>query len=221
MENILTCTKRYRGERALPLDCNGRSRPRTIQAADGFAWTITPRLPKEMKSHRKGTSPQVVPWKAATPDAEAKRIVTTIEQLHERGYRYREIAALFRSERTSAPTLVDALRERGIPFRCAGRTGLFLQSEIQVLARTYAWLYGREWQREMRGESEEVDLDDLVTEYKQVFPGASRFRTLRAYFEGGKAVIEAADRPANLVGDSYRLFSRLGMVELNPDDVND
>src|SRR5262245_34243749 len=117
-----------------------------------------------MKPCRPAGGPETHAWAAETPEAEARVIAETIEKLHERGYRYKDIAILFRSTRTSAPPLLAELKERDIPVRCAGRTGLFLQPEATVLGQTYAWLLDSEWKSERFGTSEPVKLDDLVKE---------------------------------------------------------
>jgi hypothetical protein len=199
--NILDFHRRYRNSMRITLDRNRRSRPGIIKAAGAFASTIAPRLEKTMQAHRPRGGPEVVRWVAETPQDEAERIAETIAALHAGGFRYRDVAVLYRSLRTSAPPLVQALRARGIPLTCAGRAGLFLQPEIRVLARTYAWICDREWQDEKYGESSPVEIEDLVREYREAFPGASRFRNLSAYLEGWKAAADDARRPVNLVGD--------------------
>jgi DNA helicase-2/ATP-dependent DNA helicase PcrA len=217
VENILTFRDRYPKVRTIPLDRNRRSRPKIIETAGRFAETIQPRLPKTMTLHRPAAGPEVVLWSAATDVDEAERVAQAIQDLHARGFRYRDIAVLFRSVRTSAPPLVRVLRDRGIPFRCAGRTGLFLQPEIQTLARTYAWISDREWGISNWSGSEPVDLGELVDSYHQAFPGAASFRGLKAYLEAWKAATSGKDRPVNLVGDYYRLLYHLGVAEMNPD----
>src|SRR5205823_7807180 len=100
---------------------------------------------------------------------EAVLIADTIQALVKRCYRYRDIAILLRSVRTSSPQIIEVLRERDIPFRCAGRTGLFLQPEAQVLGKTYAWLADNQWKAEKYSYSQSVLLDDLLDGYKTVF----------------------------------------------------
>ena len=59
--------------------------------------TIPNRLPKEMKSLRSGGPNEVIPWSALTDETEAETIAETIQRLKELGYRYRDIAVLYRS----------------------------------------------------------------------------------------------------------------------------
>jgi DNA helicase-2/ATP-dependent DNA helicase PcrA len=169
VSNMLTFADRYSGVTPLTLSVNRRSRPTIIKTANEFAKTIKPRLSKAMKEYRKPGTLELHSWAAGTDEEEADVIAATIERLHKQGYRYKDIAILYRSVRTSSPPLLKILKKKGIPFRCAGRTGLFLQPEAQVLGKTYAWLAGRDWKEERYGQSNPVDSDDLLSEYRKVW----------------------------------------------------
>ena len=84
---------------------------------------------------------------------------------------------MYRSVRTSSPPLIEELKERDIPFRCAGRTGLFLQPEASVLGKLYAFLSGNEWKNERYGESQSVDLDELDREFADSFADGNKSLT--------------------------------------------
>lgn len=143
VSNMQEFTKRYKPTTSLLLSANRRSRPKIIDTANTFAKSISPRLPKKMKPHRDAGGPEVHCWAAETVPEEAEVIADTIKKLRKRGYRYKDIAILFRSVRTSSPPLIEVFEENDIPFRCAGRTGLFLQPEASVLGKAYAWLSER------------------------------------------------------------------------------
>lgn len=98
-----------------------------------------------MIPYRATKEPEVSFWTAETPDAEAKTIAKTIKRLISKGHKPRNIAILLRSVRTSSPPIIEALKDAGIPYRCAGRTGLFLQEDAQILGKTYAWLIDQNW----------------------------------------------------------------------------
>ena len=119
VSNMLEFTKRYKLATSLPLSTNRRSRPKIIATANAFAESIKPRLPKKMKPHRPASSPEVHCWAAETVPDEAEVIADTIEKLRKKGYRYKDIAILFRSVRISSPSLIEVFQERGVPFRCA------------------------------------------------------------------------------------------------------
>ncbi len=78
---------------------------------------------------------------------------------------------LFRSVRTSAPPLIEALREREIPYTCGGRTGLFQQPEVALFGEIFAWFVDGDWRDERFGETRKADLDRIVAGLERLFPG--------------------------------------------------
>jgi DNA helicase-2/ATP-dependent DNA helicase PcrA len=219
VSNMLGFTKRYKPTTTLPLSTNRRSRPKIIANANAFAESISPRLPKKMERHRPASGPEVHFWAAETVPEEAEVIADTIERLLKKGYRYKDIAILFRSVRTSSPPLIEVFKGRGIPFRCAGRTGLFLQPEACVLGKTFAWLSDNDWKNDRFGQSQPVDLDGLLTEFQDVFNRGGKIAGLRQYLNGWKAEVTDATEPANLVRDLYGLLNLLGVQKLDLDDA--
>ena len=199
VSNMLNFTERYTDVTTLPLSVNRRSRPSIISSANEFAQTIDPRLTKKMEPYRSPADLETYCWSAETSVQEAETIADTIERLHEQGYRYRDIAILYRSVRTSSPPLVDILKDRDIPFRCAGRTGLFLQSEAAVLGQTYAWLCDNEWKHERFGESQPVDLDPLVSDFESVFANGATITDLKQYLDDWKKMVKDKSATVNLV----------------------
>lgn len=217
VENILTFRKRYKKADSRPLTTNRRSRPRIIATANGFSASIHPRLPKKMKEYRPSSrGPEVQCWSAATPEDEAEVISNTITSLVKYGFRLRDIGILLRSVRTSSPPIIGALQERNIPFRCAGRTGLFLQSEVRILGQTYAWLSDNMWKHQKYGDQEEVHLKDLLQGFQKHFRvSPNRFPRLKTYLEKWYAAAHNQKDPANLVGDYYRLLKLLRVDRLD------
>lgn len=216
--NILTFVRRYDGATTAVLDTNRRSRPAILAAANRFAGSISPRLPKTMAPHRPAAPVEVVPWKEETPEDEANRIAESVERLAAEGFAYRDVAVLFRSVRTSGPPLIAALESRNIPFACAGRTGLFLQPEPALFAQIHVWFTDGDWKDERFGETRKVDLDAVVRDLDRHFGGGEPIRGLKKYLEDWKRDRLAGNRPVSLVGDFYRLLQRLGVERIDPDD---
>lgn len=167
--NILTFAKRRKAD-TVRLETNRRSRPRIVATANAFARSIPNRLPKAMKPTRAGAKAEVIPWSAADAEDEASQIAVTIARLHKLGHRYQDIAVLFRSVRTSAMPLVDALEDRQIPYTCGGRTGLFMQPEMSLFAEIFAWFVDADWKDERFGEKRKADLDYIVTGLSRYLP---------------------------------------------------
>lgn len=221
VSNMQTFAKRYRGVTSLTLSVNRRSRPTIISTANRFAKTISPRLTKAMKRYRQAGSLEIHAWAAETNEREAAVIASTIERLHKRGYRYKDIAILYRSVRTSSPPLLTALKEKGIPFRCAGRTGLFLQPEAQVLGKTYAWLAERDWREHRYGYSSSITLDALVAEYQRVFAKGKPIPELKEYLSDWRSMVRDNTQEVNLVRDFYKLLRLVGVQRFDLDDPID
>lgn len=214
--HILTFSSSWPEVTSVSLDKNRRSVRGIVHAANEFAGTIDPRLPKAMNAAREHEGPEVVPWSADNSEEEAERIAEQIARLHSQGFQYRDIAVLFRSVRTSCGPLLEALEERGISVNCGGRTGLFLQQEANVVARTYAWLVDNEWlEARYGGEAEEVTLSDLLVTYEGLFTGGNTIPDLEAFLVDWKKNASDTRRPADLVGDYYRLLRILGAHELD------
>jgi DNA helicase-2/ATP-dependent DNA helicase PcrA len=211
VQNILTFRQRRQGSVSIGLDTNRRSRPAIVQAANSFAKLIPNRLEKAMKDHRPEGPNQVVPWSAATDASEADTIADTILRLKALGYRYRDIAVLFRSVRTAAPPIIEALRDRNIPYTAGGRTGLFLQPEVAFVAEVYAWFVDGDWRDEPWGPFRKADLQRIITGLNQVFGAGQPLADLQKYLEDWRAFVLRGVRPVNLVGDYYRLLRELGV----------
>ena len=214
VKNILTFAKRRKAE-TVRLETNRRSRPRIVATANAFAQSIPNRLPKAMKPIRPAAENEVVPWSAPTAQDEARIIAETIERLHALGYRYQDFAVLFRSVRTSAPPLVNALEEKNMPYSCAGRTGLFIQPEMNLFGEVFAWIVDGEWKDERFSEKHMADLDHIVSGLSRYFGQGAEIPGLRKYLKDWKKFRRRGNRPVNLVGDFYALLNFLGIQNID------
>ena len=160
---------------------------------------------------------EVIAWWADTEDEEAGQVAETIANLHAAGYRYRDIAVLYRSVRTSAPPLIEALRARGIPFTCAGRTGLFLDPEVALFGEIFAWFVDGDWKDERFGPFRKADLGHIVAGLERHFGGSQATPGLRKYLEDWRTYQLRGTRPVSLVGDFYRLLWFLRAYEIDVD----
>jgi DNA helicase-2/ATP-dependent DNA helicase PcrA len=215
--NIVGFRGRRPGAVAVTLETNRRSGAGLVQAANAFARSIPGRLPKAMQPVRPGGPGQVVAWSAETEEGEARQIAEAIARLHASGARYRDIAVLYRSVRTSAPPLIEALRELGMPFSCAGRTGLFLQPEVALLGEVFAWFVDGGWKDERFGEPRPADLEHVIAGLERLFSGGAPIPGLRKYLEDWRSWQLRGTRPVSLVGDFYRLLATLGAERIDPD----
>lgn len=144
---------RFRGTLRLELGENRRSLPGIVTLASRFAETIGSRCPKLMTPTRTGSDPSVDLMVAETAEHEAALVAQRIKKLLSCGIRPSEIAILFRSVRTSARPVIDALRQSRIPAALVGRVSLLDRPEMALLARIFVWWAGGEW---WPGEEREV-----------------------------------------------------------------
>ncbi len=217
ISNIVTLPTRRQAVHTETLEVNRRSRPTIVETANGFARSIPGRLEKVMQAIRPAANPELVGWVAETDVEEAERTAATIERLHGQGYRYRDIAVLFRSVRTSAPPLIDACERRGIPIICGGRTGLFLQPDISLFGEIFAWFVDGEWKDDRFGPRRQVLLEPIVQGLDAAFGNGAAVPGLKKYLEDWKAYRLRGTEPANLVGDFYRLLFFLGAQRIDVD----
>jgi DNA helicase-2/ATP-dependent DNA helicase PcrA len=187
-----------------------------VQGANAFAQTIPGRLAKSMQPVRAPATPEVVHWHAATEAEEVEGIADSIERLHAAGFAYRDIAVLYRSVRTSAPPLIDALEQRGIPYACGGRTGLFLQPEVALFGEMFAWMAGGEWRDAKYAELREASLDAVVAGFEREFNSGSPIPGLKQYITDWKKIHDRAAIPVSLVGDYYKILAFLGVQRTDP-----
>ncbi len=219
VRNIIGFAKRYSGAAEASLSVNRRSAAEIIGVAGHFVESVQPRLGKQIRAGRPKTGFPPYFWAAETPQDEAEAIADHIARLHSQGRPYRDVAVLFRAVRTSAPPLLEALGRRGIPFSCAGRTGLFLQPEAELFGHAYAWLSDNRWSGGGAEGERPVSLDELLSLFGSCFEltGAARAglrKRLNDWFEAA----HDDGATANLVGDYYRLLRALGVAEWNLDD---
>ena len=216
VSNILTFKRRLRSAHTETLTTNRRSRPSIVYAANRFAQSIPERLDKAMRPNRSAADAEVVAWAAETDLDEAEKIADTIKRLHQKGFAYRDIAVLYRSVRTSAPPLIDALKSRDIPLSCGGRTGLFLQPDAALLGETFVWLADGDWRDEAYAPFRPADLDAVVEGMAELFDIEPK--EIRKYLEDWKRFILGKPATINLVGDLYRLLEFLDVRNLDLDD---
>jgi DNA helicase-2/ATP-dependent DNA helicase PcrA len=197
------------------LDTNRRSRPEIIAAANAFAQSIPNRLDKAMHPKREAGNNEVVPWMGETDVSEADTIAQHIRELHALGYRYRDIAVLYRSVRTSAPPLLDACERLGIPVSCGGRTGLFLQQDVAAFGELFAWVVDKDWRDGRYEQFRPADIGRLVTYFAGSFDTRRSEKELLKYFHDWKTHCLHGASPISLVGHFYKHLFFLGAFRID------
>ncbi len=213
--NILEFEQRYEAEQ-YSIAVNRRSRPGIVDLANQVSRRIQDRLPKEMRRDRPRAEPDHSIWAAPTEEAEAAAIAEAIRTLNEQGWRYADMAILVRG-RVAYPALLRALKNT--PVMTGAATGLFDHPLARLFGRTFAFLADIDWSDEEWGYRNKVELEELLELYELEFGfGDERRREVSAILAGWKSEVANATRPADLVGDYYRLLEASGVLEWNPSD---
>ena len=213
--NIVGFGRRYKAKQ-YPIVTNRRSRPGIIGLANKVSRGILGRLDKEMRPHRPVSKPDHALWIAPTEEQEAARVAEAVHALQRQGWRYGDMAILVRG-RVAYGALLEALD--GIPVSTGGSTGLFDHPLARLFGRTCAYLAGTGWSDEAYRPREDVEIDSLMGVYGREFGlTAGQRRRVRKLLSDWKAEVTAAARPANLIGDYYRLLEACGVLDWDSAD---
>ena len=220
VSNIVTFADRYPNVAQFSLLANRRSRLAIVEMANGFAQSISGRLPKQMSPHRPDEGPSVsFAVDFADESTEADAIAMDIEQLHDLGIAFRDMAILVRG-RVAYPRLLESLESAGIPVQPGGRTGLFEQPEAAVFGATYSWLSDIDWAPGRFIKREQIELDGLLDDYRTAFDLAlDQVGALRDRLEKAKERVNQKDYDVSLVGDFYTLLALLGLSSWDTSDA--
>lgn len=212
VRNIVDFRTRYPNVSTYSITTNRRSRPQIIERANTFALTIEPRLPKTMGTYRPaGDVPEVIVWSGDTEADEAGWITSMIDDLHEQGVPYRDMAVLVRTSAAYAK-LVANFATFDIPVQPGGRTGLFEQPEAITLGKVISWLSNLDW-RQGRTPAVPVTDSSIAADLRRVFAledqGTHHTMT---FLRQWKIEVPKTSRVANLIGELYQLLGELGVA---------
>jgi DNA helicase-2/ATP-dependent DNA helicase PcrA len=218
VENITTFADRYDGVARFEILHNRRSVPGVVEPAGRFAATIPGRLEKQMLPVRAdaGGTPVAV-WVEESELDEAAMITAMVDDLHEAGLPYADIAVLVRG-RVAYRKILDQFATFDIPVQPGGRTGLFDQPEAVLLGKVLCWLVDHEW-RGAHGPGTEVDQADLLDGLEELLDAPrARRRAIREVLDEWKAQVPQETSSANLLRDFYEL---LDVLDVRSWDLSD
>ena len=129
MNMILNFERDFPGAKTVVLDQNYRSTARILGASNGLIRNNLKRKPKNLWTARdKGEPVKVVLH--GDEKQEAAFVLSEIESLRRKGYRYGQVALLYRVNALSR-TYEQALLERGIPYRVVRGTAFYERKEVK------------------------------------------------------------------------------------------
>ena len=130
IENILEFPKRWENCRVIKLERNYRSVPGVLAVANVVMKDASEQFNKVLRPHREGVGEKPYLYKVWDDQAQAQEIMKVVSNMHELGYRYSDIAILYRSHFQSIKIQL-LLARRGIPHRITSGVGVFEQIHIK------------------------------------------------------------------------------------------
>ncbi|MBQ1345720.1 MAG: ATP-dependent helicase [Kiritimatiellae bacterium] len=126
IENILEFPKRWEGCRIVKLERNYRSVPGVLEVANVVMKDAPGQFEKRLRAFRGGANEK--PWIYRVDDgrAQASEILRLVQEAHARGYRYSDMAVLYRSHFQSIDVQMTLAR-MNVPFRITSGIGVFEQ----------------------------------------------------------------------------------------------
>ncbi len=126
IENIMDFPKRWEGCRIVKLERNYRSVPGILDVANVVMKDATGQFEKQLRAFRSPSGDK--PWKCTCYDgkAQAQEILRLVREYREMGYRYSDMAVLYRSHFQSIDVQM-AFARMHVPHRITSGIGVFEQ----------------------------------------------------------------------------------------------
>ncbi len=129
IENIRRFTTDYPDAKRVLLEENYRSTNTILKAANDVISHNKSRIEKTLYS-TKGEGEPIVWFKGYTYRDETEFVAETIRRLVHQGYRYEDIAVLYRANNTSR-VFEETMMQKQIPYQVVGNTSFFKRKEIK------------------------------------------------------------------------------------------
>jgi len=134
IENIMEFPKRWDGCRIVKLERNYRSLPGVLDVANVVMKDSPRQFEKTLRPIRTGSSAKPWLFKGGDGKSQALEVSRLVREAHDRGYRYSDIAVLYRSHFQSIDVQMT-LAKMKVPFRITSGVGVFEQIHVKdVLA---------------------------------------------------------------------------------------
>lgn len=134
IENILTFPERWQGCKVIKLERNYRSVPGILSVANCVMKDTPQNFEKELRPVRENRGFRPVVYSVYDGRTQAAEILNRIQNARECGYRYSDMAILYRSHFQSIEIQLTLARQ-GIPIRITSGVGVFEQIHVKdVLA---------------------------------------------------------------------------------------
>ena len=134
IENIMEFPKRWEGCRVVKLERNYRSVPGVLDVANVVMRDAPNQFEKTLRPARSGQGEKPCVCKVYDGRGQADEILRSAREMHDFGYRWSDIAVLYRSHYQSIDVQMTLARAK-VPFRITSGVGVFEQIHVKdVLA---------------------------------------------------------------------------------------
>lgn len=134
IENIMEFPRRWENCRVIKLERNYRSVPGVLAVANVVMRDAPNQFEKTLRPFRGGEGEKPYLYKVYDGKTQANEILKIVSQMHEFGYRYSDIAVLYRSHFQSIDVQMTLARMK-VPYRITSGVGVFEQIHVKdVLA---------------------------------------------------------------------------------------
>ena len=134
IENILDFPKRWEGCQIVKLERNYRSVPGVLEVANAVMKGVSQNFEKQLRPVRPDMGARPILYSVHDGRVQAAEILNRIQVSRESGYRYSDMAVLYRSHFQSIEIQMTLARQ-GVPFRITSGVGVFEQIHVKdVLA---------------------------------------------------------------------------------------
>ena len=134
IENIMEFPHRWEGCRVIKLERNYRSVPGVLDVANVVMRDAPNQFEKMLRPIRGGQGDKPFLYKVYDGKVQANEILKIVNRMHEFGYRYSDIAILYRSHFQSIDVQMTLARMK-VPYRITSGVGVFEQIHVKdVLA---------------------------------------------------------------------------------------
>ncbi|MBP1940209.1 DNA helicase-2/ATP-dependent DNA helicase PcrA [Jeotgalicoccus pinnipedialis] len=131
ISNILNFEEDYKDAKVVMLEENYRSREIILDAANKVIENNTERKPKILRTSR-GRGEKIMMINADNEREEGTEIVSQMQKLNQEGFKYRDMAVLYRANSQSR-AIEDALVKSSMPYNMVGGMKFYQRAEIKDL----------------------------------------------------------------------------------------
>ena len=130
IENILDFPKRWPGCRIVKLERNYRSVPGVLDVANVVMRDAPSQFEKLLRPIRGGRGEKPVLYRVYDGRSQASEVLNVVSRMREAGYRYGEMAVLYRSHFQSIDVQMTLARAK-VPYRITSGVGVFEQVHVK------------------------------------------------------------------------------------------